>query len=45
MATLSLDTIKVKKVTPTKLRYFLHSPKAVASIGYLSGTRVDADSP
>ena len=35
MATLSLDTVKVRKVTPTKLRYFLHSPKAVASIGYL----------
>jgi oligopeptide/dipeptide ABC transporter ATP-binding protein len=35
MATLSLDTVKIKKVTPTKLRYFLHSPKAVASIGYL----------
>ena len=37
MATLSLDTVKVRKVTPTKLRYFLHSPKAVASIGYLIG--------
>ena len=35
MATLSLDIVKVRKVTPTKLRYFLHSPKAVASIGYL----------
>jgi peptide/nickel transport system permease protein len=35
MATLSLDTVKARKVTPTKLRYFLHSPKAVASVGYL----------
>jgi peptide/nickel transport system permease protein len=35
MATLSLDTIKVKKVTPTKLRWFLHNPKSVASVGYL----------
>jgi peptide/nickel transport system permease protein len=34
MATISVEA-QTKKVTPTKWRYFLHSPTAVASVSYL----------
>ena len=35
MATLSVDTPQKKRATPTKWRYFLHSPTTVASVVYL----------
>lgn len=35
MATLSIETPKPKRITPTKLRWFLRNPKSVASVVYL----------